>query len=334
MTCLPPAPGRIGLGLSVGGPVAHAERQSPDPACTSQNIHATAVWRGVTQACRAVWSQNRCWRPWLPTLLDRSLARLVRPAATPSAVLLRPQRWPALAAGSGGAPLPELPAEAAAPTLLLVDRRDPALGRAWRHQLLQTLQPAELERLQRFRLPQDADRFLLGRGLLRRWLAQLLGCSATDFSFSLLAHGKPVLLGAPHFNLSHSGDLILLGLHRHRSVGVDLERDRARFDWQPIARRYFSEAVRQRLEHDHPDETLQRQAFLLEWCRLEARLKADGCGLSGLDGRGEGLWTADCWQVSLPQGYWGAAALLPSDGVALGRAEASTAAGGIHMASP
>ncbi len=249
-------------------------------------------------------------------------------------MLLQPQRWPVLAAGSGWARLPELPAAAAEPTLLLVNRRDPALGRAWRQQLLQTLQPAELERLQRFRLPQDADRFLLGRGLLRRWLAQLLGCSASELSFSLLAHGKPVLLGAPHFNLSHSGDLILLGLHRHRPVGVDLERDRARIDWQPIARRYLGEAVLQRLRRDHPDATGQRQAFLLEWCRLEARLKADGCGLSGLDRRGEGLWTADCWQVSLPQGYCGAAALLPSDGVALGRAEASTASGGIHIASP
>lgn len=262
---------------------------------------------------------------------------LVRPALSPSAVLLRPQRWPALAGDSGTVPLPELPADAAEPTLLLVDRHDPGLCSTWRHQLLQTLQPAELERLQRFRLPQDADRFLLGRGLLRRWLAQMMGCPAADLSFSLLAHGKPVLLGAPHFNLSHSGDLILLGLHRDRPVGVDLERDRARIDWQPIARRYLGEAVLQRLRRDHPDETAQRQAFLLEWCRLEARLKADGCGLSGLSGfsgRGEGFWTADCWQVSLPQGYWGAAALLPSDAVALGRAEASTAAGGIHMASP
>ena len=255
------------------------------------------------------------------------------PETLPCATPLTPSRWPPAAAPASGAEFPKAAAAAAWPTLLLVDRRDAAIGAEQRRKLQASLSCAELERLQRYRLPEDADRFLLGRGLMRRWLAQLLGCSAADLPFTSLGHGKPMVAGAPPFNVSHSGDLILLAVHRQRAVGVDLERDRERFDWQSIARRYLGEAVVQRLRHDHPDEQAQRRAFLLEWCCLEARLKADGRGLSGLDGRGDGTaspWTGPCWPLQLPAGYQGAAALLPAPG----RAEASTASGGIHIASP
>ena len=251
----------------------------------------------------------------------------------PCATSLTPSRWPLAEGTASAAPFPEVPVAAPIPTLLLVDRRDPAISAEERRKLQASLSSAELERLRRYRLPEDADRFLLGRGLMRRWLAQLLGCSAADLPFTSLGQGKPMVAGAPHFNVSHSGDLILLGVHRQLAVGVDLEWDRQRLAWQAIARRYLGEAVLQRLRHHHPDEPAQRQAFLLEWCCLEARLKADGRGLSGLNGRGDGtasVWTGPCWPLQLPAGYQGAAALLPASG----RAEASTASGGIHIASP
>ncbi len=246
---------------------------------------------------------------------------------------LTPCRWPLAEGAASAAPFPAVPVAAPIPTLLLVDRRDAAISAEWRRRLEASLSPGELERLRGFRLPKDADRFLLGRGLMRCWLAQLLHCPGRELPITASAHGKPVLAGAPHFNVSHSGDLILLGVHRQRAVGVDLERDRERLAWQAIARRYLGEAVLQRLQHDHADAQAQRQAFLLEWCCLEARLKADGRGLSGLDARGDGTaspWTGPCWPLQLPPGYQGAAALLPASGLA----EASTASGGIHMASP
>jgi len=293
----------------------------------------------------------------------------VQPRPTP----LMPSRWPPVDVQASETLFPQAPA-AAMPTLLLVDRRDPAISAEERRKLQASLASSELERLRRYRLPEDADRFLLGRGLMRAWLAQLLGCGAAELPFTSLGHGKPAVAGAPHFNDSHSGDLILLGLHADRAVGVDLERDRAGLDWPPIARRYFGEAALQGLRGDYPDEPTQRRAFLLEWCRLEARLKADGCGLSGLSdllgsssdgGRGapSGSWADVCWPLQLPEGYQGAAALQPAavpatalqdsalhapvvqslglksragawDQASGGRASASTASGAIHIASP
>ena len=261
---------------------------------------------------------------------------------------LTPSRWP-LAGGGDDRTwglFPQVPVAALSPTLLLVDRHDPAITAEVRRQLRQSLSPLELERLQRYRLPQDADRFLLGRGLLRCWLARLLPCTAKEVTIFASAHGKPVLAGEPHFNVSHSGDLILLAVHRQRAVGVDLERDRQRLAWPAIARRYLGEAGLERLRRDHPDERSQRRAFLLEWCCLEARLKADGRGLrgqsspgaKGLDGPGDGAqsaWAGGCWPLQLPAGYQGAAALLPVSGwAAVGLAGASTASGPIHIASP
>ncbi|MFZ0407161.1 MAG: 4'-phosphopantetheinyl transferase superfamily protein [Cyanobium sp.] len=270
---------------------------------------------------------------------------------------LTPSRWPLADADAeaSGDWFPQVPAAALGPTLLLVDRRDPAISAEERRRLLAGLSSAERERLQRYRQAQDADRFLLGRGLMRRWLAQLQGCSAGDLPFTSLAHGKPMVAGAPQFNVSHSGDLILLGLHRERAVGVDLEQDRARLDWQRIARRFLGEAALEGLRQAPGDETTRRQAFLLAWCGLEARLKAEGRGLRGLSDLvgsaqpgGSGLptwpWDGACWPLRCPEGYQGAAALQtaaaapappsPSDQAAGGRADASTASGPIHIASP
>lgn len=243
----------------------------------------------------------------------------------PCATSLTPSRWPLAEGTASAAPFPEVPVAAPIPTLLLVDRRDPAISAEERRKLQASLSSAELERLRRYRLPEDADRFLLGRGLMRAWLAQLLGCGAAELPFISLGHGKPAVAGAPPFNVSHSGDLILLGLHADRAVGVDLERDRAGLDWAPIARRYLGEATVLQLQRDHADERRQRQAFLLLWCGLEARLKADGRGLSGLsDLVGSALdgdtdlqrlpWAAGCWPLQLPQGYQGVAALQPASG--------------------
>jgi 4'-phosphopantetheinyl transferase len=283
---------------------------------------------------------------------------------------LQPQPWPLGAGDPGDSPFPQPAPAAERPLVLLVDRRGAAFTPAWRQRLRQSLSAAELERLQRFRLPRDAERFLLGRGLMRAWLAQILGCGAAELPFTALAHGKPVVAGAPHFNVSHSGDLILLALHADRAVGVDLERDRTLLDWPAIARRYLGVAALQQLRRDHPDAPSQRRAFLLEWCRLEARLKADGRGLSGLSDLlgSRRSWADECWPLPLPEGYQGAAALQPAalratalhatalhataphatavqshglesragapDQGSGGRASASTASGAIHIASP
>jgi hypothetical protein len=123
--------------------------------------------------------------------LDRSPAPLLRAWAPP--------------AGEAG--------EASLPLLLLIDRRDAAGARA-APALRGLLGARELERLARFRQAADRERFLLGRGGLRWLLGTLLDCPAAELPLTEGSHGKPELRGGPQFNISHSGDLVLLAVHR------------------------------------------------------------------------------------------------------------------------
>jgi 4'-phosphopantetheinyl transferase len=205
-----------------------------------------------------------------------------------------------------------------APLLLLltrpgpVERPQPQPEAALSTQLLGWLTQAERQRLAALRHPADQQRFLLGRAGLRRLLAALAGGDPAAVPIACGPQGKPICPGGPHFNVSHSGDLILLALHPQRPVGVDLERLRPDLPWRPLAARMLPAEELLALERQAASLPADRQseAFLAAWCRLEARLKAHGCGLARRGalpvggGAGERLWSVD-----LPGGYVGAAAV-------------------------
>lgn len=197
--------------------------------------------------------------------------------------------------------------------LLQLDRREP-LAHASAQQLQAWLNPRERQRLAALRRPGDQQRFLLARAGLRRLLGAWRGEQAARVPIACDRHGKPFCPGGPWFNVSHSGELILLALHPEHSVGVDVERHRPALDWWPIARRVLLPADLAALAALPPPQ--RQEAFLQAWCRLEARLKARGSGLAGLErlrqeggegqpGRGERLW-----DLRLPPGYCGALACL------------------------
>ena len=114
--------------------------------------------------------------------------------------------------------------------------------------------------------------------------------------------------------LSHSGDLILLALHRQHAVGVDVERHRPGLDWQPLADRWLPSPERHALEALPPGQRLA--GFLQAWCRLEARLKARGCGLAGVEqlrrpqADGQAVAGERLLDLQLPEGHHGAVAWL------------------------
>ncbi|MCP9841562.1 4'-phosphopantetheinyl transferase superfamily protein [Synechococcus sp. J7-Johnson] len=180
-----------------------------------------------------------------------------------------------------------------------------------REELLALLSSEEQQRLQRWRLPADQDRFLLGRGLLRLRLGQALGLDPARLRFRLGPQGKPALEGLEsqdtlQFNLAHSGALMLLAFHPERPVGVDVEQHRPGLNWQPIARRHLPNGCLEALEALPPEEQLS--GFLQHWCRLEASLKATGLGLAAVGAPPPpGLELHD---LHLPEGYAGSLAVI------------------------
>lgn len=149
-----------------------------------------------------------------------------------------------------------------------------------------TFAPREEARARKF-APQYRDRWVAGRGLLRRLLARVTGGEAAALRFSYGAHGKPALdpasapalAGAPlTFNVSHSGGLGLYALARGREVGVDVEHIRPRRSDQ-VADRFFHARESARLRAI-ADDAARRAAFFAIWCCKEAFIKATGAGLS------------------------------------------------------
>ena len=207
-----------------------------------------------------------------------------------------------------------MPQAAVPPLLLLVQCGDP-LPASEREALLASLSPEERQRVGSYRRAEDRQRCLVARASLRQLLGQWLALPPRAIPITTSPRGKPQCPspGAPAFNLSHSGDLILLGFHSCFAVGVDVERVRTDWDWGPVARRVLPPAEVSALQALPAAE--QARAFLGAWCQLEAQLKARGEGLAGL----EGLRARDpsapppppenLWTVAVPGGYAAAAAL-------------------------
>ncbi len=141
----------------------------------------------------------------------------------------------------------------------------------------------ERERASRFHFETDRRNFTACRALLRIFLGAFLQQPPDTLRFSYSAHGKPELAGpnAPdklRFNVSHSGELALLGFVRGRRIGIDVEAFRHDADRAAIVRRFFSR-TEQRAIGALP-EPEQEAAFFACWTRKEAFIKAKGEGLS------------------------------------------------------
>lgn len=99
------------------------------------------------------------------------------------------------------------------------------------------------------------------------------------------AHGKPYAPALPGlgFNLSHSGEGVLIGIARSMALGVDLERhDRRLGRVDELARRFFTSDEATALAGLPAAD--RRGAFLRLWTHKEAVGKATGRGIGlGLD---------------------------------------------------
>ena len=134
----------------------------------------------------------------------------------------------------------------------------------------------EQARADRYRQEDDVARFVAGRGALRRILGERTRLNPRTLVFAEGDGRKPALADHPsvHFNLSHSGDFVLIALAAE-PVGVDIEAMRD-IDHRALATMNF-----------HPDEIAAmdaqadpRASFFQIWANKEAFLKAIGVGLT------------------------------------------------------
>lgn len=148
--------------------------------------------------------------------------------------------------------------------------------------LRQVLSPDERERTDRFHFEADRRRGIIGRGYLRLLLGQILNFPAAELQFEYDQFGKPGLTPKREppleFNVSHSGDLILIAIAIGRAVGIDVERIRTDLDPIGIAARFFSASECKILAALAGSD--RYEAFFTCWTRKEAYLKARGVGLS------------------------------------------------------
>lgn len=122
---------------------------------------------------------------------------------------------------------------------------------------------------------------MVTRTLVRTVVGDRLGVPARELDVNRTDTGKPIVAGGVHFNVSHSGDLILLALSDQRDVGVDVERRREVEKVDALVARWLTPAERRALEAMIADGAGRSDAFLRVWSAKEAQLKALGVGISG-----------------------------------------------------
>lgn len=142
------------------------------------------------------------------------------------------------------------------------------------------LDDAECTRADRFHFAEDRERFTVAHGGLRNILSSYLNQPPEALVFAENEYGKPVLRDVEGFafNLSHSGDVVLVAVTAGVAVGVDVEQHRAKVGWEGIVKQVFSAAEGAELAAIPASE--QPRAFFDAWARKEAFIKALGLGFS------------------------------------------------------
>lgn len=149
-------------------------------------------------------------------------------------------------------------------------------------QLRQILSADERARVDRFHFEVDQRRGTIARAYSRLLLGHILNVPAGELQFEYDEFAKPSLIPgqrrALEFNVSHSGEMILIAIATGCAVGVDVEKIRTDLDPNEIAAQFFSAREREILASLPP--AARFEAFFACWTRKEAYLKAKGVGLS------------------------------------------------------
>ncbi|WP_440964809.1 4'-phosphopantetheinyl transferase family protein [Massilia sp. GER05] len=150
-------------------------------------------------------------------------------------------------------------------------------------QLVRVLSEEERRQQARFLFEKDQRRYLVTRALVRYVLSRYVPLAPEQWRFGAAPHGRPFILNdVPqakrlNFNISHSGQVVLMALTRDGQLGIDVE-ETGHNVAQTVADHYFAAREIRQLRAASPAEHAHR--FLEFWTLKESYIKARGMGLS------------------------------------------------------
>lgn len=136
----------------------------------------------------------------------------------------------------------------------------------------------ELERANRYHHQLHRERYLRGRGYLRRLLGWHLKLPPQRVPLNGPLGRKPMVAGNPlFFNLSHSEDLAVCAISRSRPVGIDVELFDPKKPDPTLCTQVFTQQEQQALSEC--DGEMAARRFFEFWTAKEAMMKLTGLGV-------------------------------------------------------
>lgn len=139
------------------------------------------------------------------------------------------------------------------------------------------LDQKEKEKMEEYYFYEDRMRYVAGKVITKLVLIQYL--EEEEISFLSHKFGKPYYKSISgkqdiEFNISHSGEMILVAFSRDAKIGVDIQEIIDCSEYLEIARSFFEPEEVKNIE-----ESNSKELFFQYWSAKEAYLKAIGVGL-------------------------------------------------------
>ncbi|WP_282123523.1 4'-phosphopantetheinyl transferase family protein [Algibacter mikhailovii] len=138
----------------------------------------------------------------------------------------------------------------------------------------------EIIKASKFRFDKDKNCSIITRGALRLLSGMYLNMSPENIIFKYGDYGKPdfEMETELKFNVSHSGNMAIIGFVLNKDIGVDIEKIKYDFEVMDIVDNYFSQLEIESLKKLPVQE--HNQGFYRCWTRKESFIKAKSQGLS------------------------------------------------------
>lgn len=143
------------------------------------------------------------------------------------------------------------------------------------------LDQKEKEKMEEYYFYEDRMRYVAGKVITKLVLIQYL--EEEEISFLSHKFGKPYYKSISgkqdiEFNISHSGEMILVAFSRDAKIGVDIQEIIDCSEYLEIARSFFEPEEVKNIE-----ESNSKELFFQYWSAKEAYLKAIGVGLTSME---------------------------------------------------